>query len=586
MSSFLDQLRACNDDAARLEPQTDPLESVALSVIPILIPPASGGNAEAKELLELIGARSNVREVILALEESLASGHPLSHTEDDGGDVVLAIDLKRILLVVQLYSICLPRLPIRKRTPSQMLEPIVSRLMDAVFTSAKDPTNHITIEFTVGTSNLCRNCVEWAAKGTASSADLASDLTKTKVRGHFQATVTTWSSQKNKKALLESFFLFIIALSSRSAHTGVVQRAFEVSFPRYVLPAHALSAGAAHDHAHHSHGHTHKSPNPNHDAKYPTAVFDTWILLKSPEAPWDSSALEVRAKFGSLVLVMEACYNPPDDDSSKDLASLTPSLSDGLVNRLILPAFTSNVDGGHALALLVREVAAGNHRSLSDPVRVNLVETLSATASMHTDPSKRHAAFRVLTNITESIVDEALKLSTILELIRDSPFSQMRAAAIGILRSHVLAGLATATATEGPQTKTTLFATPLLLEATSKTLFRLQPEAIFKKYGSGTKVTIDAEEVKRFVESEHPARLAEVMNFYYVVLARDTTNMTGIRSVKEFKQAKDQFIDPLRETLLLWQESEDPGTNDSVTDSGRAHDEHQPIPAVHGHGTG
>lgn len=149
---------------------------------------------------------------------------------------------------------------------------------------------------------------------------------------------------------------------------------------------------------------------------------------------------------------------------------------------------------------------------------------------MHPSPLLRHIAFRLLSTLIESLTSPPLKLSLLIELIKDCPWPQLRTAAIGILRGAVLAEIETAQAAK-KDSEQSLFASPALLDALGPILFRLEPLDLFEKCASAP-ASQEAErkmrdDILKFADSEMPAMIAGALNFYYVLLSRDMNNLVS-----------------------------------------------------------
>jgi hypothetical protein len=169
-------------------------------------------------------------------------------------------------------------------------------------------------------------------------------------------------------------------------------------------------------------------------------------------------------------------------------------------------------------------------------------QVLVPLASAQPDPTIRHISFRILSSLIDRLYDEALKLSILVGLISNSPFPQMRASAITLLRSTILSSLAQApsspssTSTSHATTipsSTSIFSTPQVLNTVDQMIFRLEPQDIFQKYSSSHALDADnlqttREFVDEFSESPQAVRITEALNFYYILLSRDQTNMVRI----------------------------------------------------------
>ena len=97
----------------------------------------------------------------------------------------------------------------------------------------------------------------------------------------------------------------------------------------------------------------------------------------------------------------------------------------------------------------------------------------------------------------------------------------MRAAAVGLVKESVLAALGAPAATEpgapagSADVGVDVFASPVLLSALGAHVFRAHPPDLF---------VAESTTAGAFMRSAEPARLAECLALYYVLLRRDVQN--------------------------------------------------------------
>lgn len=163
------------------------------------MPPARAGDVPANDLLDLICLHSNPRETLLALDESLNVEHPLNKTEDDTDDE--STTPEKILIILRLYALCelefhfsnrrfivyllatlldfiglsetsflastqgLPRIPIRRKSPSSTLLDTLPNLMDQI--SALTLTSSSAYELLKTFSSHVLRSFEWACQWDA-----------------------------------------------------------------------------------------------------------------------------------------------------------------------------------------------------------------------------------------------------------------------------------------------------------------------------------------------------------------------------------------------------------------------------------
>jgi Uncharacterised protein family, YAP/Alf4/glomulin len=209
--------------------------------------------------------------------------------------------------------------------------------------------------------------------------------------------------------------------------------------------------------------------------------------------------------LGKLILL--AHEEPTSLPSSADyFQKLVPTITSSL---------QQNIAMDESLALLLVFVSASFHQlpeEIVDPV----ASLLTPLASTHQHAPTRHVAFRTLAALL-SRAPPPVHLTHLSSLLTDSPFPQMRVAAVGLVKEAFLNTMMS------PGNERSLFKSPTLIRALGPTLFRPDPPGLF---GSPTKQSL-----KKFLESSEPVRLTECLAFYYVLLKRDTTNSVGVKVV-------------------------------------------------------
>ncbi|KII84620.1 hypothetical protein PLICRDRAFT_354784 [Plicaturopsis crispa FD-325 SS-3] len=248
-----------------------------------------------------------------------------------------------------------------------------------------------------------------------------------------------------------------------------------------------------------------------------------------------------------------ALHAVADDEDSPPLSALIllaydqeSPLSQAQLTHLfpaILTSLRSNIGLDETLAVLLRtlvpsprDTAAHSSNNLSPELLIPLIDMLDPLASAHSDPPTRHLCFRLLGLAINQLPPPA-RLDALRTLTsEDAAFPQMRVAGIGLVKDAVLGALA--------GQDESVFASPLLLQTFAPILLQPSPRDLFAS-------AISAEE---FIESEsrEPARLAEALSFYYVLLQRDTRNRTRVRDVDVLANVEANLLAPLRTALERW----------------------------------
>ncbi|KAG8713605.1 hypothetical protein FRC09_018534 [Ceratobasidium sp. 395] len=177
----------------------------------------------------------------------------------------------------------------------------------------------------------------------------------------------------------------------------------------------------------------------------------------------------------------------------------------------------------------------GEGEYLNNDIATEIIPAVSSVSATDPVPETRAASFHVLTEIILKVHPEVA-----FDLVRqlageECPFSNMQSAAIGLLRRLVVRAF-----NKKPPAADDPFAAPILLREYAPILFK--SPLLDETVANDSKVK-DPQEVNRIVES---------LGFYYVLLARDTNNLTGVRDPAFLKETNTTFVGPLRKRLALW----------------------------------
>ncbi|KZT56542.1 hypothetical protein CALCODRAFT_497331 [Calocera cornea HHB12733] len=172
---------------------------------------------------------------------------------------------------------------------------------------------------------------------------------------------------------------------------------------------------------------------------------------------------------------------------------------------------------------------------LEQELLVPIIQHLVPLSSLSPAPSTRFIAFRLLSFLL-GLLPPLSTLSLLRSFLApECPFPQMRVAAVGLVKEHVLAALRSPVASP--------FSTPLLMQTLGPVLLRPQPADLFSPPAAPT--------LAEFVDSSEPARLVECMSLLYVLLQVDTQNRTAARDA--LPELTVRVLTPLRALLTLWQ---------------------------------
>ncbi|KAG8736351.1 hypothetical protein FRC10_009412, partial [Ceratobasidium sp. 414] len=186
----------------------------------------------------------------------------------------------------------------------------------------------------------------------------------------------------------------------------------------------------------------------------------------------------------------------------------------------------------------------GGEEYLNGDIATDMVPAVSSVAATDPTPETRAAAFRLLTQITLKVHPE-IAFGLVHQLADEAcPFPNMRASAVGLLRQLVVRAFS-----KNPPAKDDPFAARILLQEYASILFR---SYLLNGAAANAPEPADPQEINRIVES---------LGFYYVLLARDTENLTGVRDLEFSKEMNTKFVAPLKQKMPVWgAEAEGQGT--------------------------
>ncbi|CAE6345365.1 unnamed protein product [Rhizoctonia solani] len=169
---------------------------------------------------------------------------------------------------------------------------------------------------------------------------------------------------------------------------------------------------------------------------------------------------------------------------------------------------------------------------LEEDVAAELIPMVSTPASTDPDPKNRAVLFNLLTRMILQVQPvHAFKFVRDLAS-EECPYLNMRSSAVGLLRRLVVRAFS-----QDPPSKDDPFASRLLLEEYKAIL--LQSPVLEEIDLEGSK-SADAQEINRLVE---------VLGFFYVLLARDNKNLSGVRDLETVQELKDKLVNPLKKLV-------------------------------------
>ncbi|KAF9525400.1 hypothetical protein CPB83DRAFT_897004 [Crepidotus variabilis] len=313
---------------------------------------------------------------------------------------------------------------------------------------------------------------------------------------------------KDTRAILKSLVDLLALSHVLNIQASIAQRTFEECFPRLVFRSSLLDGWKDGD-------------------EVVGKLLDSYQTL-------EVNLYDSKSQVSSSHLIA-AAYRPPSDLSPLPLLTfLLPILISSIQTNTLLD---------ESLAVLLRSLHSWRSNtptnSLPQEITAPLMNVLPAIASIHPDPQTRHQTFRTLFLLLASS-DDKLRFQHLVELAGHSEFPQMRVAAIGLVKENVLQALGVATIAEKSNDP---LVGPLFMRTFGPILFRPNPPQLFDD---------ETLEMGEFQESPEPARLVECLSFYYVLMQRDTKNLTGINDKDMFKTIDANLLAPLRRNISRW----------------------------------
>ncbi|TCD68759.1 hypothetical protein EIP91_009905 [Steccherinum ochraceum] len=458
-----------------------------LMVIPSLLLSNKEGGIE---MLNMIGRIGSARESIISLQEvlgrlsvSLASEAEDSQDEEDTEDseTVAISSASQLVRVLDSYALVLPRLPKRRKPPSDTLQPLFSQLESVVDLAGRQSSDQAGGQIVISVGRILSGLCHW-------------------IRG-------SEDDEAKCKDILFKFACSTLKSCSRSIHCNLAQNVFEKLFPRYV-------SGPV--------------PSSSQDVEDPVQS----VLSALQDLGFTITDYLHQPSIGSLVLLAHSEHY----DLGSDLSSLL---------RWLLASIQTNTALDESLAILLTSlfnIKAGNTLDVPPEFIIPLVHVLGPLAGSHHDPLTRHLIFRLL-SLALSIAPPEIRLELLRDLLSDSEAltAQMQVAAIGLVREAAMEALAM---TSGASP----FASPTLLREIGPLIFSLQSPEIF----SDCEVPLDD-----FMDSAEPLRLIEGLTLLYLLVQRDTGNLTGIRNRREIDRISQSFLTPLDIQLTFWKREPD-----------------------------
>ncbi|KAF0361247.1 hypothetical protein F8M41_014166 [Gigaspora margarita] len=166
----------------------------------------------------------------------------------------------------------------------------------------------------------------------------------------------------------------------------------------------------------------------------------------------------------------------------------------------------------------------------------SLFTMISSFASTSSEEILRFNAHQLLSRIIALCTDDT-RMFLLQQLLTNSPFEQMKSAAIGILKEIVAQRLNQAYGKKHDnELSKSVFASPYLIEGFFPIIFRLKSIIPAE--------AISTEDQETEFEEKH-SFIMHGINFYLFLLMRDEQNKTGVWNSNQLKQTKDEYLVPV-----------------------------------------
>ncbi|KAJ6608302.1 hypothetical protein B0H10DRAFT_1996587 [Mycena sp. CBHHK59/15] len=405
-----------------------------LSTLPHLLPSRADA---AKELISYIGEHGSPKEIVIAVQEVLERVESAFNVEaGDGEEANTASPPDQLISLILLYNLAIPRLKLRKKSPSETIRPLLSQLESTIQLAGPQLDRDQGREIISATAKLTFNFFSWA---TGVNPDDAVPC----------------------KEILSRLLDCSITAFSHCIRSSLAQRSFETLFPRLTIRS---------------------TVEPGWEAGE-KAVSDALAAYSSLGRTFELDSLPPVPSTSYLILLSHSKILP--SDTGRLLSFMLP---------ILMASIQTNSALDESMSLLLQALHAAHFKAgqqLSPDISVPLCVLLPSLASTHPDSDIRHQAFRILSRVL-SLTPAELRLQILKDLTCDTDLPQMRVAAIGLVKEASLEFLSH----EGTPS---IFASPMFLQVLGPVLLRPDPVDLFHSNLSLSEIQ-DSSEPARLVE--------------------------------------------------------------------------------------
>ncbi|RDB27543.1 hypothetical protein Hypma_003813 [Hypsizygus marmoreus] len=360
-----------------------------LTVLPLLLPRK---DPSAKDILALIGECCPAKEVIIAVQEAIEQleiSYDKDEEDENGDDDDTALnDLSRpgqLVTLVEVYSSCIPRLKLRRKTASETISPLLLELESAIQLSGPRATREEGRNLVITISVLVNRVKAWAM----ATSNVGSDVILA------------------CNVALKSVMDCTLVACEHCIESSLTQRSFETFFPRLVVRS-ALQPGW----------------------EGGKEAVSSAIAAYSELLVADSSLLSAPSTSSMIVFAHSELDSIVPDHLSKIIPILIASIQTG-----------SALDEALTIILHGLEPRTRPRPILPEEVIFPLFSVLPPLSCTHPDSLVRHQAYRILSLLLSSCPSQ-LRLTLLSELVSYPGYPQMCVGAIGLVKEAVLEGIA------------------------------------------------------------------------------------------------------------------------------------------------
>ncbi|MCO5598587.1 hypothetical protein L7F22_052684 [Adiantum nelumboides] len=188
---------------------------------------------------------------------------------------------------------------------------------------------------------------------------------------------------------------------------------------------------------------------------------------------------------------------------------------------------------------------------LSSEEAIIFVQVLSTHSALSPRPMARHISLRIVQTVLQKLVEPEIGRELLRDLICESPYPQLSAAAVGLARQLISFDLDRIKDRESNTEQSIIFAQKSFIQLFAEKIFILGDGAeglpeVRKASDSNPDAMIGL--IKSYLDDQAP-KISETTSFIYLVFTKDSNNLTGIRDADMLHKIRDSFLQPLHEWI-------------------------------------